>query len=115
MNAVRLNSRIAVVATMMLAACQTDTPPETDGGRPDILAASRIECEADGGRWGPALSGAVFVCYRTTGDAGQSCSGSEDCETHCLARSRTCAPIEPFYGCHEVLSRGGVPATLCIQ
>jgi len=106
---------IAAIAMMMLAACQTETVPESEGGRPDILAENRAACEADGGRWGPALSGAVFVCYQTPRDAGQRCKTANDCETLCLARSNTCAPVDPFYGCHEVLGKRGTPSTLCIQ
>jgi hypothetical protein len=33
----------------------------------------------------------------------------------CLARSGTCAPIMPLFGCNEVLDKQGRRVTLCIE
>ena len=115
MRDVRRRMRIAAAMMLMLAACQEDPPDALTEGRPDILGESRAACEREGGRWGTALASGFFVCYRTPRDAGKSCRAASDCETHCLARSRTCAPIEPFYGCHEILTNSGLQATQCIQ
>lgn len=115
MEAIRKAMRIAAVTTLMLAACQSDTAPDLTTAPPDLMATEASACAAEGGRWGPALGSSFFVCYRTPRDAGRSCSAAADCETHCLARSRTCAPITPFYGCHEILTRAGQVATLCVE
>lgn len=113
---IRRHLRIAAVTMLMLAACQSDMAPEgLAEGPPDILAADAAACAADGGRWGPALGSTLFVCYRTPRDAGKLCREASDCSTHCLARSRTCAPVTPFYGCHEVLSGPGQISTLCVE
>lgn len=105
------------IASFALVACQEDGPsgPVEMQAFPDVFEAERTACERDGGRWAPRAGDAVYVCYRETPDAGKLCSGASDCEGLCLARSRTCSPITPFLGCHEVLTEGGGRATLCVQ
>jgi hypothetical protein len=106
-----------LLCVLAVAACQEDGPQasESQSAFPDLLALQREACEKDGGRWGVALSKASFACYRTMRDAGKICRAASDCLGHCLARSRTCSPVEPFFGCHEVMSEAGVPQTLCIE
>lgn len=112
-----LSLRLGLVlcAAMFLASCQEDGPLSPTNGQPtpDLFALQRMACEDDGGRWGPAAGSATYVCYRPTRDANQQCRIASDCESLCLARSRTCAPIEPFLGCHEILTEGGQRATQC--
>jgi hypothetical protein len=102
---------------LFLAACQEDGPQasESQTAFPDLLEMQRSACERDRGRWALAPSKAAFVCYRNLRDANQSCRIDSDCQGLCLARSRTCSPIEPFYGCHEVLTNDGVQQTLCLD
>ncbi len=116
MSALRRVS-VAAVFFIILAACQEDgpNPSEDQTVFPDLLKIQRDACEKDGGRWGLAANKATYVCYRTLFDANKTCSTGRDCEGLCLARSRTCSPIKPFYGCHQVLSNSGVPQTLCIE
>ncbi|MEO1154584.1 MAG: hypothetical protein AAFR34_00740 [Pseudomonadota bacterium] len=105
--------RFALLA-LVLAACQpagSDLPPVGAA----LVTSQKEACEADGGRWGTGLSEETFVCYRTPADAGQSCAVASDCEGLCLARSRTCAPVVPLFGCNEVLGRLGARTTLCIE
>lgn len=106
-----------MVCAAALASCQEDGPnaSQTQGTIPDILSGARADCERQGGNWGLAAGKAAYVCYRQTRDANRHCTSSRDCEGMCLARSQTCSPVEPFFGCHEVLSSGGVPQTLCIE
>ena len=56
-----------------------------------------------------------MTCIRTTRDAGKSCDSKTDCEGECLARSRTCSPIKPLFGCNPVLMDTGAEVTLCIE
>ena len=102
---------------LLLAGCQEDGPTTSSETTPvpDLLRISGEKCERSGGRWAMAPGKAAFVCYRDMRDAGKQCRAAGDCEGLCLARSRTCSPIEPFFGCHEVLSSGGVPQTLCLE
>lgn len=108
---------IWVICATLLAACQEDGPMSSADavGVPDLFRIAAEQCTKDGGRWSPAPGKATHVCYTTPRDAGKLCRVASDCEGHCLARSRTCSPIEPFYGCHEVLTDGGIQQTLCIQ
>lgn len=99
---------------LALAACQpadSDLPLVGDA----LVSSQQATCEADGGRWGTGTNDSTFVCYRTPADAGDICSVASDCEGLCLARSRTCAPVVPLFGCNEVLGRLGARTTLCIE
>ena len=116
MSAIRQLMTVLVFG-LLLAGCQeggTDTA-ETDPAIPDVFAPQRAACEKDGGRWGKVPNRDTFTCFRITRDANKLCSSARDCEGLCLARSRTCAPQTPLFGCHEVLSASGLRQTLCIE
>lgn len=94
------------------AAAQTDaraTGPEAP------RSPSQIACERGGGSWSRAGAADVFACVRRTRDGGQSCTRSTQCEGPCLARSRTCSPVTPLFGCNEILQGDGSRTTLCLQ
>lgn len=74
-----------------------------------------LECMSTGGTWGQVPDTVAYSCFRQTRDAGKSCRRQTDCETECLARSRTCAPISPMFGCNPVLQADGREVTLCID
>ncbi|NBE06407.1 hypothetical protein [Paragemmobacter ruber] len=76
---------------------------------------SQIACEDDDGIWARAGSGGGMACVRTTRDAGRQCSSKTDCQGECLARSRTCAPVQPLFGCNAVLMDNGAEVNLCIE
>ena len=102
----------------LLAACpQPDETPDTGltGYDPGLVDRERAACTERGGRFAPGGGTGRFVCFETTRDAGKRCSAETDCESVCLARSRSCAPLTPFFGCHEVLTASGRPATICID
>ena len=92
------------------------TEPEDDLPPPDppMLAQQRAACERDGGHMTPRAQG-VFACVRPTRDAYHHCESNADCEGVCLARSGTCAPLQPLYGCQDVLVQPGRRETLCID
>ena len=108
---------LMICLALTLAACQEDGPRASGetGGVPDLLAEQRDACEGTGGTFGVRTGGVLFTCYRPTADANQQCRAETDCESLCLARSRTCAPTTPFLGCHEILTNGGQRATQCIN
>ena len=118
MSAIRHVVTVLILG-MVLAGCEEDATAASDADAeatiPDILAPQRAACEKDGGRWGRVPGRDTFVCYRQTRDANRPCETKRDCEGLCLARSRTCAPQVPFYGCHEVIAANGVRQTLCIE
>ncbi|MGC8201894.1 hypothetical protein ACP2AV_04220 [Aliiroseovarius sp. PTFE2010] len=108
----------AIFAIGALAACQPEAPTPSglsnyaiDGG--DL---ARVQCTMDGGRWAKGGADGGYLCLRVPKDAGQSCKKSTDCSTNiCLARSRSCAPVAPLFGCNEILTRTGRVATMCLE
>ncbi|MCC0076493.1 MAG: hypothetical protein H6898_07885 [Rhodobacter sp.] len=79
---------------------------------PPMLAQQRAACQREGGQLMPR-GGGFFACVRPTRDAGRHCTAARDCEGLCLARSSTCAPLHPLYGCQEVFTLPGRRETLC--
>ena len=106
---------VALIACLALAGCEEEAPEITGGTfGPELFQQQQTLCEETGGRWGRGgLAG--FVCYREPPDAGRQCRAESDCTSLCLARSGTCAPVAPFFGCHEVLTDTGARATVCID
>ncbi|MCU0907438.1 MAG: hypothetical protein MUF73_08325 [Rhodobacteraceae bacterium] len=113
--------RLILVAVLWLAACGTALLP---GDSPTPRAAApaatpgelqRIACERRGGRLTPGPGRGSLICAVTPRDAGQTCARSTDCSGECLARSRTCAPVVPLRGCHDVLDSSGRSTRLCLQ
>lgn len=80
-----------------------------------LKSASQIACEEDGGTWARAGAGGGMSCVRQTRDGGKQCDSKSDCQGECLARSRTCAPIRPLFGCNAVLMDNGAEVSLCID
>lgn len=87
-------------------------PPAEPEPEPALLAEQRRLCEAGGGQLAPR-GGGVVACVRPTRDGGQRCEAAAECEGLCLARSGTCAPIAPLFGCQEVFTARGLRERLC--
>lgn len=86
-----------------------DAPP------PPPKSPMQIACEKDGGTWSRAGGSVAMTCFKPTRDGGKSCRRESDCSTLCLARSRTCAPVTPLFGCHSVLQNDARAVTLCLD
>ncbi|MGY6534588.1 MAG: hypothetical protein ACXIVG_04500 [Pararhodobacter sp.] len=82
---------------------------------PPVLRDRQTACERDGGQLVQRGRSGIYDCMRQTRDSGRRCTRETDCEGQCLARSGTCAPFTPLFGCHEVLDRGGSRVTICLQ
>lgn len=80
-----------------------------------IKTAAHLACEKRGGRWSVTGGGAAAFCQSPTRDAGKSCRKSTDCTGYCLEKSRSCAPVTPMLGCHEILNEAGRMLTQCIN
>jgi len=76
---------------------------------------SQIACEKGNGNWVAAGKTGTMTCQTPLRDGGKQCSRDGDCEGECLARSRSCAPYAPLFGCNEVLQDNGQRVTLCIE
>lgn len=94
----------------------SDTAGEQTPSKPVVpKSPAQIACERQNGVWSPAGSGAASFCQKITRDGGKSCRASSDCEGYCLARSMTCAPVTPMFGCQEILNEYGRMLTQCID
>ncbi|MDZ4096879.1 MAG: hypothetical protein U1D35_18450 [Paracoccaceae bacterium] len=80
-----------------------------------LKSAAQIVCERKGGRYANAGKSGAKTCIRQTRDAGKQCRKAGDCEGACLARSQSCAPITPLFGCNDILQNDGRQVTLCID
>lgn len=93
-------------------------PSETaaEAPKPELPPASPEEaaCRKKGGQWSKVGKGGQ-ACVQRTHDAGKQCTKASQCEGLCLARSGTCAPIAPLFGCNDILQNDGSRVTLCID
>lgn len=102
----------AATATSAPETAADETAPEAENpsAPPEQLA-----CEAKGGIWSKTGASPLRTCLQPTRDAGKSCRKQSDCDGLCLARSRTCAPVKPLFGCNPILQDDGSEAVLCID
>ena len=111
------------VTTLQAAPGASTATPEAAEVIPDVEAtlveavktAEQVLCEASKGQWVAAGETGAFYCASQTRDAGKQCSKKTQCQGVCLARSGTCSPITPLYGCNDVLEKDGREVTLCID
>ena len=75
----------------------------------------QLICEKAGGQWAVAGITGAYICIKPSRDGGKMCRKKGDCQGLCLARSGTCAPYAPLFGCNEVLEKDGRRVTLCID
>ncbi|MEI6098902.1 MAG: hypothetical protein WCS20_11500, partial [Alphaproteobacteria bacterium] len=78
-------------------------------------SAEQVLCEKAKGQWVAAGKTGAFYCAKPTRDGGKQCRNQSQCQGQCLARSGTCSPITPLYGCNDVLQKDGRKVTLCID
>ena len=78
-------------------------------------SAEQLLCEKTKGQWLSAGDTGANYCASLTRDGGKQCHKKGDCQGQCLARSGTCAPIIPLYGCNEILEKDGGQVTMCID
>jgi len=102
-----------------LAACQPGAGGQAGKKLPPVGEALMDEyhksCLKSGGAYVRHEDAKSFVCEGVPSDAGKYCTRSSDCESACLARSHSCAPVKPLFGCNEVLDAGGLAVTECID
>ena len=104
------------------AAAEQPEQPEADpeaAAEPAAVALPKppeqIACERRGGVWSSPGASPGRTCITRTKDAGKQCRRETDCEGYCLARSATCAPAVPLFGCHAILQADGREVTLCLD
>ncbi|MCE8421969.1 hypothetical protein LZ190_25545, partial [Rhodovulum sulfidophilum] len=91
-----------------------ESAPETTAEPPPaVVSPSQLACEKAGGSY--VAVKALFTCVKTPSDAGRRCDRESDCSGRCLARSQTCAPLDPLLGCNDILDDEGRRITLCLD
>lgn len=75
----------------------------------------QLACEKKRGRWSGIGKGDARACIFQTRDGGKRCDRESQCEGVCLARSGSCSPFKPLYGCNEILQDNGARVTLCLD
>ncbi len=104
----------AIVVAVTMSACQTESKGKLEPvgqARVDVLHAA---CIKGGGEYVQVDNG-NYLCLEQTSDNGKSCSVASDCESACLARSQSCAPVSPLLGCNEILTGSGLRVMQCIE
>jgi len=96
-----------------IAAAASTTLPAVEPT--DTKTKAQVACEKKGGTWDVAGKSGAKTCFKRTRDAGKQCRKQSNCESVCLARSGTCAPIKPLFGCNEILQDDGRRVTLCVD
>lgn len=92
----------------------TPTPADVVPGKAKTPA--QVACEKKRGHvWSKAGTSGASACIKLTRDSGKRCTAGGDCEGECLARSGTCAPYTPLFGCNEILQDNGSRVTLCLD
>lgn len=81
----------------------------------ELKTAAQKACEKKGNFWGKAGKSGASACMQRMKDAGKRCVNGTQCSGECLARSMTCSPYKPLFGCNEILQDNGVRMTLCID
>ncbi len=81
---------------------------------PEPKSERQLACERKRGNWVIAV-GTLKACVFPTRDSGKRCERESQCEGVCLARSGTCSPVKPLYGCNEILQDNGARVTLCLE
>ncbi len=91
---------------------KAEPPPPAPA--PPPLPPEAIACAKKGDTWLPSGKGGM-ACVHYTRDSGKECRKQSQCEGLCLARSGTCAPVKPLFGCNEIFQDNGAMVTLCID
>jgi hypothetical protein len=102
------------------AAAVVEPPPEAvppvAAINPALQTPEALACVRKGGRYLTVGGSSIArACVRPTRDGGDRCERGTQCDGECLARTGTCAPVTPLFGCTEVFQDNGNRVTLCIE
>lgn len=97
------------------AALAAPEPTEEAAPPPPPSSPEEARCLKSGGTWATAGDSGARACVTLTRDAGKSCTRQSQCQGYCLARSGTCAPITPMFGCNDILQDDGREVKLCLD
>lgn len=98
-------------------AAAANPAPKPDLAETPVTPKSEMQlaCEKKRGKWARVGKGDKRACVFQTRDSGKRCERESQCDGVCLARSGTCSPFKPLYGCNEILQDNGARVTLCLD
>lgn len=96
-------------------ATETPVPPPVEEIDPALQTPEALACIRRGGQYLTVGSSVTRACVKPTRDGGDRCERGTECDGECLARSGTCAPVTPLFGCNEIFQDDGRRVTLCID
>ncbi|HYF61523.1 MAG TPA: hypothetical protein VD886_01835 [Herpetosiphonaceae bacterium] len=113
---------VALVALCLWAATGGRESPSPEVSKPMPPAgapANQQECRQKGGAWGAQGMQGTLMCNLPAADAGQRCTGSEQCEGLCMAAPAAtpepggevagkCSPRQIVFGCHTLVEDGRI-------
>lgn len=112
----------AATQTATAAEADVKAEPGSPAPKPDLEEAPvtpksemQLACEKKHGKWSGIGKGDARACVFQTRDAGKQCDRESQCDGVCLARSGTCSPYKPLYGCNDILQDNGARVTLCLD
>ncbi len=108
-------AEVPAIAEPAVPEAEAEAAPEPEVIDPALLTPEAIACNRRGGTWSRIGEGNARTCVKRTRDAGKQCDADRDCQGVCLARSGTCAPVDPLFGCNDVLQDDGRRMTLCLN
>lgn len=109
-------SEVAPTAKDPAAQAAVDAAAEAAAPPPPVYKSpAQLACEEKKGVYSKVGSSGARACVLETRDAGKHCSRKGDCQGQCLARSQTCSPITPLFGCQDILGLNGERMTQCID
>jgi hypothetical protein len=104
------------------AGVESEADPGSPAPKADLAATPvtpksemQLACERKKGSWSGIGKGGARACVFQTRDGGKRCDRESQCDGVCLARSGTCSPLKPLYGCNEILQDNGARVTLCLD
>lgn len=97
------------------AEAASPAPPAEPAAVAAPLTPEARACQRRGGTLTRVGRSGLTACVTPTRDSGKQCRRATDCEGECLARSGSCAPVTPLFGCNEVLQADGRRFTQCLQ
>ena len=97
------------------AVAASDAVPAADVVPEALKSPQQLQCEKQQGVWSVAGDTGARICVYQTRDGGKACTKGTQCQGQCLARSGSCSPITPLFGCNEILDDDGRRVTLCID
>ena len=103
-----------VALLVAVSGCQIGQPAKLEPVGEAHVDVEHAACIKKGGDFRKTGGGGYF-CLETTGDDGKSCTRASQCESACLARSQSCAPLKPLFGCNDVLTETGIRVTQCLE